>query len=60
MEKLMAYADDIGIICKELRQVSKVLKCIRDAEKETGILLNNKKSALMKICKRNKKITPEQ
>lgn len=56
----MAYADDIGIFCKELRQVGKMLKCIRDSEKTTGIQLNNKKSAILKICKRNKKINPEK
>ena len=55
LEDIYAFADDIAVICKELRQVNKIIDCLKKAEKNWGIMINPKKSAIMKICKRNPK-----
>lgn len=52
MEDIYAFADDIAIICKELRQVNTVIDCIKNAERTSGITLNPLKSAIVKICKK--------
>ncbi len=50
IEEILAYADDIAVICYSMNLLNQVISTIREWSDKNGLQINSKKRGLLQIC----------
>ena len=55
-EGILVYADDLLVLCDNQEQLEKVIKLLKSEFQSVGLIMNNKKSAIIEFRNRHSKI----
>jgi len=57
LDDILAYADDVAIICDDIEEVKRVLKCIIKWSDNNGLALNKKKCGILQVVGPKQRVT---